>query len=197
MNRQYSLALVLFLMLGGYSPNASSQEPASEEVSGAQNSSRPLEEITVIGERTLLTVRNQIRREEDNLYRLFNELNDSDEFTIKCRKTKRTASHIPRRECEPKFVARARSRNSIMALAEMRAGVEDPGTDNISRDRGLDLIATESELAGQAGSSFDALNKRMLQLALENPEFLSALMRVNALKTEFDVKWQEKFGKEK
>lgn len=194
MSWQYWVTLTLFLLLGCYTSNASSQEPASLDASGSQKSPRPLEEITVVGERTLLTMRYQIRREEDNLYRLFNELNGSDEFDIKCRMVKR-ASHIPRRECEPRFVTRARSANAIMGLAEMRGGVEDPATNTISLERGLSLIATESELGEQEGNKFDAMNAQMLQLALENPDYLNALMRVNALKIEFDAKWQETFGK--
>ena len=66
-------------------------------------SQRPIEEIQVIGERTLLTMRNEIIREEENLYRIFNELNSHDRFDITCKEERRVFSHIPARNCYPKF----------------------------------------------------------------------------------------------
>ena len=45
----------------------------SNQESQQTTSQRPIEEIQVIGERTLLTMRNEIIREEENLYRIFND----------------------------------------------------------------------------------------------------------------------------
>ena len=73
----------------------------SNQESQQTTSQRPIEEIQVIGERTLLTMRNEIIREEENLYRIFNELNSHDRFDITCKEARRVFSHIPARNCYP------------------------------------------------------------------------------------------------
>lgn len=199
MGRLYPAMWVLILAALSCASTAFSQDATSAEVS-----TRPTEEITVVGQRTLLGIRYQIRREEDNLYRLFNELNSNDEFDIKCRMVKRL-SHIARRECEPRFLSKARSANAIMGLADMRSGAggADPtsqesgtdGADLISLERGVSLLESESELAAGEGNKFDAMNEEIFRLAMENPDYLKILMRVNELKTEYEAEWQQRFGK--
>jgi hypothetical protein len=45
---------------------------------------RPIEEITVLGERTFFTLRLEIEAAEAEVYGLFNELNTNDDFDFKC-----------------------------------------------------------------------------------------------------------------
>ena len=85
-------------LYGQEDENADPDQGPQENVS-----QRPIEEIQVIGERSLSFLRNEIRREEENLYRIFNELNSHDRFDIKCKVERRTWSYILARNCYPKF----------------------------------------------------------------------------------------------
>ena len=76
---------------------AVAQEDLPTEKSPSNKNTRELEEIIVIGERTFFLIRFQIREAEENLYAMFNELNSSDEFDIKCRQIKLTKSQSPSR----------------------------------------------------------------------------------------------------
>jgi len=190
----YPATLALVLMTGSYTSAAFSQDSDSPETKSSQESTRSLEEITVVGERSILSIRYQIRREEDAMYRLFNDLNSDDEFDIKCRMVKRY-SHIARRECEPKFFTRARSANALMGMADMRSGLETDGPDFISMERGLSLLQSESELGAQEGNKFEAMSLEMLRLAMENPAYMNSLLRIDQLNKELEATRKEKFGK--
>jgi len=185
---------VLSVVLLVYSQLAYTQESLTADQSAdmVRHPQQVLEEITIVGERTTFALRQQIERAENNLYQLFNELNSSDQFNIKCRNRKRR-SHIPRRECEPKFLTRARQANAVMAMAAMRSGggwgaptqhVPNYVSGNSAMfDYGLDLLQSERELKTWEGRTFEALNAEMLRLATENQQFLEALMRVGKLKS--------------
>ncbi len=139
------------------------------------------------------------------MYALFNELNSDDEYDIICRLRKR-GSHIPRRECEPKFITRARQRNSVMAMRMMRdsldsasgfaGAVGDFSATNGSPmfEAGLDMILTEDEIADGEVTKIEAMQIDMLRIATENPEYLEALMRVGKLKQVLSEERMKKFG---
>lgn len=169
MKKSLSVILLLFSQLA----LAQSQQSTEQEAESTETIRYPqqvLEEIIVVGERTFISIRYQIERAEDNLYQLFNELNSSDNFDLVCRNRKRL-SHIPRRECEPKFLTRARQANAVMAMAAMRGVEYVPGisTGNSAMYQyGLDLLQSERELKSWEGRAFEALNAEMLRLATEN-----------------------------
>jgi|FLOH01.1.fsa_nt_gi hypothetical protein len=196
MSRLYSVALALLLVVSSYVSTAFSQDAVETGTNSAQQSTRELEEITVVGQRSLLSMRYQIRREEDNLYKLFNELNSTDEFDIKCRNVTRN-SYIPRRECEPKFFTKARQANAIMGLVDMRDSLSSDaaGVNETLMERGIDLLESDAELAQQEGKTFEALNEEIFRIAMENPDYLKALLRIDEMKKQYAAKRQQKFGK--
>ena len=81
-------------------------------------SQRPIEEILVTGERTVISLRNEIRREEENLYRIFNELNSHDRFDIKCKTERRLGSAILIRNCYPRFFTDLRETENSVGLSQ-------------------------------------------------------------------------------
>ncbi len=203
MKKSLSVILLLFSQLA----LAQSQQSTEQEAESTETIRYPqqvLEEIIVVGERTFISIRYQIERAEDNLYQLFNELNSSDNFDLVCRNRKRL-SHIPRRECEPKFLTRARQANAVMAMAAMRGGGGVRGVEYVPGisagnsamyQYGLDLLQSERELKSWEGRAFEALNAEMLRLATENQEFLESLMRVGKLKNILQEEREKVFGKE-
>lgn len=179
--------------------NAVDTDVDEDTVRAAPEPSRDLEEILVLTERSFIALRYQIRREEESLYDLFNTYNSDDDFDITCRLI-RGVSHIPQRECEPRFLTRARRMNSIMGLANLRSGfsggdLESGGGADLAFERGVNDLASAKELAEQEGNKFEVMNLEMLRLALENEEYRDTLMRIAALKEALIRKREERWGK--
>jgi len=159
---------------------------------------RPIEEITVRAEQTVMAIRFQLREAQDDMFARFNELNNNDEFDIRCRSVRHAGSHIPRRECEPRFFTRERQSNSIQVISQMRddgapsggglggASVAGAGNAGVATSLNFDAIENymqeDGELRSVLGAKFEALNEEMLRIAMEDPEFLQALMRVDAFR---------------
>ena len=62
-----------------------------------------IEEVTVIGQRTLTSIRMQIDRASERIFELYNELNTDDLYDIHCRSAAPTGSHITRKVCSPVY----------------------------------------------------------------------------------------------
>ncbi len=61
------------------------------------------EEITVYGQKTLLNLKMRVYRAEEDFFKLFNELNEDDQYDIFCEKIARVGSRIKRRTCWSPF----------------------------------------------------------------------------------------------
>ena len=165
-------------------PNQESQQTASQ---------RPIEEIQVTGERTLLTMRNEIIREEENLYRIFNELNSHDRFDIKCKVERRTWSYILARNCYPKFFTDLRRAENSFALSELRQAFSDDGVDPALFNMGMGKIKNDRQIRELAAGDYQALSEEMLRIASENPDYLNILMKVADLKANYEAARKERF----
>ena len=166
-------------------PNQESQQTASQ---------RPIEEIQVTGERTLLTMRNEIIREEENLYRIFNELNSHDRFDIKCKVERRTWSYILARNCYPKFFTDLRRAENSFAQSELRQAFSPDGVDSALFDMGMAKMKNDRQIRELAAGDYQALSEEMLRIASENPEYLRILMKVADLKADYQAAREERFG---
>ena len=62
-----------------------------------------IEEIIVIGEKSLRSFRNQWVIAEDNFYDMYNSLNEDNEYDVICRMRSPIGSLIKKRECIPAF----------------------------------------------------------------------------------------------
>ena len=165
----------------------------SSQESQQTTSQRPIEEIQVIGERTLLTMRNEIIREEENLYRIFNELNSHDRFDITCKEERRVFSNIPARNCLPKFFTDLRMDTNRFALSELRQAFSPDGVDPALFELGLSRIENDRELREKSAGDYQALSEEMLRIASENPDYLNILMKVADLKANYEAARKERF----
>ena len=77
----------------------------SESVLAAE-SSEMIEEVLVLGSKSLVKLKLEMYRAEDALYDLYSSLNTDDEFDIHCYKEAPTGSHIKRRVCRPNFLTK-------------------------------------------------------------------------------------------
>ena len=173
-------------------PPAESQGTPSN--TPGNNQSRQIEQITVVGERTLLSMRNEIERIEEQLYDTFNALNKSDEFDIFCVTETRTTSHIMQRSCEPVFLTNLKKENAQHAVSQIRNAYTDEGLDFVLLEYGLDFIESEKTLKSQASAQYEELSQEILRIAQENPDYRDALLRIGNLKAEYELARREKFG---
>ena len=187
------IPLIMALSTAGNLCAQADTDLEKEEQEPSAVSHRPIEEIQVIGERTLLVIRNQIIREEENLYRLFNDLNGHDRFDISCKTERTTRSYIPRRECNPKFFTDLRQESARFAVSEIRQAVDEDGFDQTLFQLGLERIETSKELKGKSVGDYAALNEEILRIATENPDYLEALLRVARLKEEYQATRRQRF----
>jgi len=78
---------------------------AQDEVSGLTPDAADddIEEITVYGDKTLLSLKYAMYDAEDDFFKLFNNLNEDDKFDVFCEKRSSTRSRIKRRQCWSEF----------------------------------------------------------------------------------------------
>jgi hypothetical protein len=182
------IGVIPVCLYGQEDENADPDQESQENVS-----QRPIEEIQVTGERTLLTMRNEIIREEENLYRIFNELNSHDRFDITCKEERRVYSHIPARNCYPKFFTDLRMDTTRFAVGELRQAFSDDGVDPALFELGLSRIESDRELREKSAGDYQALSEEMLRIASENPDYLNILMKVADLKANYEAAQKERF----
>ena len=153
-------------------------------------SRRPIEEILVTGERTVISLRNEIRREERNLYRIFNDLNSHDRFDIRCKGESRLGSAIITVNCYPRFFTDLRRTENSAGLSQLR----QDGVDSALFALGLSQLKTDREIRELAAGDYQTLSEEMLRIASENPEYLRILMKVADLKADYQAAREERFG---
>tara|TARA_B100000378_G_scaffold231950_1_gene197287 strand:- start:1011 stop:1619 length:609 start_codon:yes stop_codon:yes gene_type:complete len=197
LNKVFRSKFLLYLLIGVipvclYGQEDENADPDQESQENV--SQRPIEEIQVTGERTLLTMRNEIIREEENLYRIFNELNSHDRFDIKCKVERRTWSYILARNCYPKFFTDLRRAENSFALSEFRQAFSDDGVDPALFNMGMGKIKNDRQIRELAAGDYQALSEEMLRIASENPEYLRILMKVADLKADYQAAHEERFG---
>jgi len=197
LNKVFRSKFLLYLLIGVipvclYGQEDENADPDQESQENV--SQRPIEEIQVTGERTLLTMRNEIIREEENLYRIFNELNSHDRFDITCKEERRVFSNIPARNCLPRFFTDLRMDTNRFALSELRQAFSPDGVDPALFELGLSRIETDREIRELAAGDYQTLSEEMLRIASENPDYLRILMKVADLKADYQAAREERFG---
>lgn len=95
---KYTLVTAAGLALSGLPLPAGSQAlpaPATEPP-------QMMEEVIVLGERSLADLKLEVDRAEDELYELFNSLTTDDDLEIRCTREAPVGSHIKQRVCQTK-----------------------------------------------------------------------------------------------
>ena len=196
LNKVFRSKFLLYLLVGVipvclYGQEDENADPDQEPQENV--SQRPIEEIQVTGERTLLTMSNEIIREEENLYRIFNELNSHDRFDITCKEERRVFSNIPARNCLPRFFTDLRMDTNRFALSELRQAFSPDGVDPALFELGLSRIENDRQIRELAAGDYQALSEEMLRIATENPDYLNILMKVADLKANYEAARKERF----
>lgn len=131
-----------------------------------------IDEITVVGARTLGAMRAKVTIAEDQVYALFNDLNEDDGYDIICKKETRIGSQIPKRVCLARMYREA--------LAE----------ETVDEDSGF---VTTGRMT-RSSKHQKILQEKMRSLAKQHPELLQALRKRHALDQEFKQARDIKYG---
>lgn len=155
-------------------PAVIAQEPPVEtSISDAQETI--IEEITVIGQQLLYSLKFEAIRAEDLKFELFNSLNSTDDFDITCEMRAPINSHIKRRFCDVNYMKEAQA-------DDVRDFLNFGG-----------WIRSDLQLAVEFTSKTKALNKEMIDLAVKHPELATAMIRAHELKQRYHAERREKF----
>jgi len=171
------LTTAAILLLGLVSFNVSSQE--TESSNEVTPSTRPIEEISVIGQRTLSRLHLLITEKEDEIFAFFNANNSSDRMDIICTKRRPTGTNRLLRECEPRFMKNLR----VEKTRDQRFGIGAP-------------IFSQVDLVGLSEQDFENLQNEMLSLMSTNPEFSDALADLVDLSEDYEAQRKALFGDE-
>ena len=153
-----SISLVLSLMISFAMAAEQVADPSSEQAARE----RPIEEISVVGERSTLFLLEEIKNAEVLMYDIFNDLNSTDDFDVNCRNVTHTGTLIPEWECDSGFMTRERFQNTQDFL---QFGF---------------MPKSDEEMYWENREKVAALNAEMLSLAKENPELAEAMLELNA-----------------
>jgi len=134
-----------------------------------------MEEVLVIGERSLKSLKMEIYKAEDMKVKLFNSLNSTDEFDIKCEYTAPTGSLIRGRRCDIAYMIKARELDAHDYLMSGR------------------WPRSESQLAVEFADKTRALNKEMMELAAKHPELAKAMINEYEIKQRYILERRERF----
>lgn len=107
----------------------------------------------VIEDLTVPQLRAEVEKIQSEFYRVFNTLNQEDEFDIVCQEFTPTGSNIAQTGCEPGFVTRRRGENAN----DYRSGVDE-------------LISNDA-LIKELQPEFEQLTAKMNEIASKNRYF--------------------------
>ena len=145
--------------------------------SSAQDSDPPggnetIDEIKVMGARSLALMRRQVVEAEDQVFDLFNELNEDDDYDIICKRETRIGSKLPRRICQARIYREQLSRATI--------------------DEELGPLPV-SNLTRSTSSQQIVIDK-MRALAAAHPELLDALIYRRQLEKRYEEEHARRYG---
>lgn len=132
---------------------------------GENHAEEVVDEITVIGRRSVKAIQRQIIKADATLYNLYNSLNSDSQYHIYCKNEMTTGSNIRHRACRPQFERDMRfiTRDEIVGSS--------------------DTMLTAAELRRHR----EIMRKQMLDLAAENPALSEAILNRAALQRAYDL----------
>ncbi|MBT3530783.1 MAG: hypothetical protein HOF74_09295 [Gammaproteobacteria bacterium] len=163
------------------SMSASAQDQALDQLSQTQSeSSRQIESIIVISNRTMHSLRIQLRQMKDRLFSDFNELNDDDDFDVDCRLSNEARTKIQKTSCFPVFLDNAIYQNTQDSLDLGQFGPP-----------ALDFRKSVQTLISENEDNFELLRSKIVEMAETNDEFGRGLLAFGNNQQEFDYRQQE------
>lgn len=191
-----AMVVLLIALIWFSSPPIIAQEFPTETSMERVKQEQGMEEITIIGQQELFSLKKETIRAEGLKFEIFNSLNSTDDFDITCEMIVPINSHIKHRVCDVKFMKKARTEEArrLLDTAFRVAGASGLPPEEVVVKNYLDfgLIRSDQQLAGLYTAKFKALNKEMIALAVEHPELATAMIREHELKQRYLAEHREK-----
>lgn len=154
------------------------QQSATSLAQPAKNQSTTylleMEELIITGERPTSLLRREMFDTQDQVYEMFNTLNEEAEYDMICHKEARIGSQIKYQVCKPAFMWNAISEASQDTLLDAGLGINTMYPLN------------RAELNGKV----EYQRELMAHLANENPQFLSLLKKRLTLRKEYEDRFK-------
>jgi hypothetical protein len=135
----------------------------------------PIDEITVMGARSLLSLRHELTLAEDNFFDTYNMLNEDDRYHIICKDEVYIGSRIPVRECISRVIRESRieSTQNAVGLGAGPVGGTPRGREEAKHSR--------------------ALQENLRNLAMQDKGLQDALMEYDATRRKYEEEHAKKF----
>ena len=179
MHRLRRILLGLLLTVGGaalaqdtITPDGSTELPIDDPVE--DSSGEPIDEVVVVGEKSMRTLRQAVYRAEENFFDTFSRLNDDNEFDVRCFDEAPTGTRITRHVCRANFLINATSREA-----------------EVWRTDGPAIVAAGSSEA-QLDRKREELRERLENMVMTNPQLAEALAKYTAAKQNYEHERQER-----
>jgi hypothetical protein len=119
---------------------------------------------------------------EDVKFEIFNSLNSTDDFDIKCQYVAHTQynSIIKRRECEPYYMKKARAEDARLFMDYMNYDLPF-------------VPRSDYQLAAVNAHKTEALNKEMVELGMKHPSLTKAMINEIELRRRYILEQRERF----
>jgi hypothetical protein len=98
-----------------------------EASTGMASNNETIEDIVVVGQKSMTSLRREVFQAEEDFYSLYNELNDDREYDVSCFYERATGTNIKNHVCRARFVTKAysahaaRNRNDVTRVANQDA----------------------------------------------------------------------------
>ena len=176
-----SRVVLLFFLSCFWSSGISAQEPIMETSIDSDAQERILDEITIIGQ-SLHSLGMKMNKAEEIKFEIFNSLNSTDDFDIKCEYVAHTQynSIIKRRECDVGYMKKAREEDARLFM------------DSVQYDLPF-LHRSEQRRAVELADKTEALNKEMVELGMKHPSLVKAMVDEIELKQRYIIEQRERY----
>jgi len=166
------VSIAIMSLSVGLTPVAVAQDDSTEATSAPDE----IDEIVVLGGRTLTKLRHEATVAEDRFYELYNELNEDDRYDIICKYRRPVGTRIQVRECKPKFVrdAEIKATRDSLQLADSLAD-----------------ITAQSIRASR--EDYEILDEKLKAFTLSSPEMREALMEYDSLNKRYAEEHEKKY----
>ena len=139
---------------------------AAETSTGATSKNETIDDIVVVGQKSLSDLRRGVYQAEEDFYAVFNRLNDDRDYNVRCFYEKATGTNIKNHVCRAKFVSKAYSSHAAR--------------------NGNDLSRVANQGSNSAFIEKTARYQEIMEtLVAANPDLQEALIRYNTLRSQF------------
>ena len=158
--------IILALFIAVWTLPMAAVGQAGEASTGATSNNETIDDIVVVGQKSLSALRRDVYQAEEDFYVVFNRLNDERDYTVRCFYEKATGTNIKNHVCRARFVSKAYSAHAARN-----------GND-------LSRVANQGNNPAMVEKTA-GFQEKMETLIAANPELQEALIHYNTLRSQF------------